>query len=776
MITNRDNALDDAIAPAPSKGTAYNPPRPIVELTENVYQHLQEAYNARAGLESDWCFFTNFIEGDQDFLRDNKTGGLVRIVNTEKKRLWSRNNQVKPLVRSYKGKIVRTQNLFTVRPGSGSEDEIYGGRLAERYLEYWSECVDLLGKYARAVGTIPAMGHGVLHLYRDPEAGDHVASCEQCGWSQVVQQPVEPGTPCPFCQQQSAMSAPMSVEQQQEQAAAPSESPEVADPMSAEMSAPVPMLKASRAGKTKLRYLDPRMVYPQPGFDSMDDMERFIIRYPLPVTAARRRFPHIAEYINPETDIYPAHGARYTYNTAMGRFTSEQLDDRVFVVECYTRPDSEHPKGRVIQFVNRVFAGEGEGTWDLIDRFPFYFFFGDITPGEFYPTPIMADIWHRQKELNEHETTVRENAELASRQKIAVASEARFRTDELTAAGDQIVRIPSMYIDDVKPIPTPKLDPIHIERPFQLKDDMRSMIGVTSQESNQGEIDVGRVIAFQEAESDQTQGPVIAQHNRELAQIGYGVLAYAKAFDRPETFFSIEGDFGLEYFSLMALNFEPGYNVMLLNDDGFSRNQAVRLNQIIQAAAVGMFGGMASQGADVNAMIRAARLKIPGHKPDATDPEQVAARAAIRKIMAGKPYFPRMQDDPETFANALVYWLRTTGRQEPYNEVDEMGMSVHPVTQQIEMLQNQYAMKLLGMMQASGQQPAPVVGQQQSAFAGAGGGGGEGGQPSAAGSSQSAPGGTPNSVVGGDADQLTASADQAGKAVTGGGKQEGPQS
>ena len=757
MITNRDNALDDAIAPQPSKGTAYNPPREIRELTENVYQHLTEAYNARSGLESDWCFFTNFIEGDQDFLRDNKTGGLVRIVNTEKRRLWSRNNQVKPLVRSFKGKIVRTQNLFTVRPGSGSEDEIYGGRLAERYLEYWSECVDLLGKYARAVGTIPAMGHGVLHLYRDPEAGDHVASCEQCGWSQVVQQPIEPGTPCPYCQQQAAMLGPQ-----------PGMSPE-ADPIGQPAApAPAPELVASRAGKTKLRYLDPRMVYPQPGFDSMDDMERFIIRYPLPVTAARRRFPHIAEFINPETDIYPAHGARYTYNTAMGRFVSEQLDDRVFVVECYTRPDSEHPKGRVIQFVNRVFAGEGEGTFDLIERFPFYFFFGDLTPGEFYPTPIMADIWHRQKELNEHETTVRENAELTSRQKIAVASEARFRTDELTAAGDQIVRIPSMYINDVKPIPTPKLDPIHVERPFQLKDDMRSMIGVTSQESNQGEIDVGRVIAFQEAESDQTQGPIIAQHNRELAQIGYGVLAYEKAFGRPETFFAVEGDFGLEYFSFMSLKFEPGYNVMLLNDDGFSRNQAVRLNQITAMAGIGLFGGMASQGADVNSIIRAARLKIPGHKPDASDPEQVAARAAIKKIQAGKPYFPRPQDDPETFANALVYWLRTTGRQEPYNEVDPAtGMSLHPVTQQIEALQQQYAMKLLQMMQASGQQAAPIVGQQAA---------GPGGpQPSQKDSGVSAPGGTPRNVSG-DAEELTKSADAAGDAVAkGGGRQEGPQ-
>ena len=602
------------------KGSAPDRAAPQDEhIASAVMEKFQEAQRFRSSVESEWSVFRAVLAGNQDIYRDARTGELVSIVNQKSRRLWSRNNKVNTTNRALIGKVTRSQISFRTKPGPYDPTTIEGCTFADRWLEYVAQKEDLTGKYDEACADLGACAVGYLQAYFDPDAGLKKAHCFSCGFSDMH---AAPNVPCPVCQQA--------------------------------------VLESIREGDIRVRHLDPFSVYWHPGVLKMSDSPYVFIRHALPVITVRLMFPHLAEFISAEPDIYPSGGIRVSYGS--GFRADNTLYDHTFVYEYLERPTPAFEDGRCLKVVSNRLAEAKPGYFDILDRFPIYCFKWSKTPGALYPQPPMADAWHRQRELNENETNSRENSETNSKPKTLIPIGSKMAVDEMTAATAQTILVSPNLIDKVRQLPPSDLSQGHYNRRPELISDIEQMFGVTTTEAG-GAVDPnGKVLAIKSAESDQTLGPVVRQHNTELGYLALGLLAFAQKYVPKDTRMYMLGDDALIEGSFSMLNFEPGMSCIVESDDGFSKNQVVRLQEVFNGVQLGLFGAPGTPEFKPWLAAKVARLKIPGLMPDVNSAEYGAANAAIRNIEAGGGFEPGPEDDPGIWSAACMDWLRKRGR------------------------------------------------------------------------------------------------------------------
>ena len=678
MAENQNSPDPFGIAEGHARTEQYEQPERDEKLVASVLQLYSHADRSRQSLDTDWGVYLSYLLGDQMLFRDAATQTIVRVVDLKKRRLWSFNNQLSAINRAFVGKLTSSRPTFYCRPGSGGQDEVLGARVADRFIEFFTEKESLGNEYDAAIGDIGWAGLGILSLYWDPQAGRCLGHCAVCG---LTDEGLPDGAPCPFCGGG--------------------------------------LTQKVYEGDLKVRRLDPRSVYVQPGVERAEDLQWVIVRRAVPVTLARKMFPQHALHLHAESDMYPAHGARYTYNATSGIWDSDEMQDHLFLYEYHEKASGLHPKGRVLFIANRILLEEKESPYSDCGRLPFFFLPWEQVPGRFYPVPPIANAWHRQKELNENETQIREHVELTTRTKIINPIGSRIASDEITAATAQVLMPHPQVASEIRYLNPPMLPTEVFQRGQMLISDIRSMFGVTANESNMPMDPNGRVMAIAENESDRSIGHIVRRHHKELAELFRCALIICKRFYSPDRKFALMGDDGLEVYSFQDLNFSPGMSIAIEAEDGLSKNQAVRLQEVANLAQLGFFGppGMMNTGL----MAKAARLKIPGLQPDATDTEVAAAMAAIKKIEDGIPFEPGDEDDAQIFANTILHWLRA------HRELKDSKPDFY---MQIRQLYQFYIMQLQMAMQAQMQQAAPP-GMEQSV-------------PS---SDQSAPGGSPNATL-----------------------------
>lgn len=670
----------------------YTPTPDDLKLFQRLDSMWEHARQDRERYSANWPLYLAYLMGDQLLYRDPVSNTLVRVIESERKRLWSVNNQLSVAERSFVGKLTRAWPAFKIRPGVGSIEQAQGSRVAERYIEFWMDKEDLRGKYDEACHDISWAGVGFMELYWDPMGGTKTSACLECGYS-VDSLPE--GAPCPYCGQA--------------------------------------FLKEVFSGDVCARQLDAREVFLQPGIRAFRDLRWYITRQALPVSQLCELLPDFAEFLRPESDVYPDDGVQYTYNMSTGMLTSESMQEHALLFCYHEKPSALRPKGRVVYWVNDMIVADMDDPLHCLERLPLYCFPWTKTSGRLYPIAPLANAWHRQKELNENETQKREWAELIAKTKFVKPIGARLPADELTATTAQQIEVPAQYADKLRYLVPPSLPSDVFQRKAELVDDIRTMFSVTPQEFGSIPQDPnGRVAAMQEAESDQSIGDVLRSHRRELSDMVMGAVVVAQKYLPKEYKFSMMDEDGYEVYSFQDMNLLPGFSMRIEAEDGLSNNQALRFNESISMAQIGAFMDPATGQLDMGKFAKVARLKVPGLVPDATSTEYAAAMAAIKRIEDGQGanIMPSMEDDPQIFANTILSWLRGKGRQHR-DSGDPMGLAIY---QQVTMLWQQYLMILQGAMAPP---PGGAPQGQSSAMAG--------GSPE--GGAMSAPGGTPNNVA-----------------------------
>jgi hypothetical protein len=701
---------------APAAAERYEPTERDKDEAARLRDLFERSYASRNIHDTDWNFYLGYLEGDQNWYVNSQTGRAVQVLDATKRRRHSMFNVLKPTARSLRGKMARSVPTFTVRPGTGSQDEIYGARVGDRLIEWFWDKERVLEKYKECLGDLAWAGIGILYLHWDPFSGEELGHCPKCQLTLPEPWHVLPGVPthdipCPQCQE--------------------------------------PLLRIFE-GDVKVRRVDPRQFFVQPGCDRFDDMEYCFTREAYPVSLLRKWYPQFSAFIKSEGDVYPSSGYHQAYNIQARSYTSEELNDHAFLVRFYEKSSGLFPNGRVVHLINGQIVYEAEAAYPML-RLPFYPVRWETTAGSFFPTPPMSDAWHRQKELNELETVFREHAELVVRPKIIIPWGTKIAADEVTAVTGQVLMPTPQYANTIKFLPMPELPAFMIQRREQLISDIRLIFGVTVAEVNAPTDGSGRTLAIQQAESDQSIGHIISAAHEQLACLTQDMLAMYKCLASPKRKFAIMGDDALEVYDFQALNWQRGWQVSMETDDGLSKNRALRLQEVMNLASAGFFGDIKAGKFDPSLAAKAAKLKIPGLGPNQSDSEYIAVQAVIREMLEGQLYTPQDEDDANKFIEGLMNWLRTKGRI--------LGKEDPTTVTQIRQLLRFYVQKVVEsqMAQAPGAPPAP----------------GASGSPP--GADQTAPGGSPNAPTdtgGGDSAQNDAqahikSADKAGETQAG---------
>ena len=698
------------------------------QLSKKLNEWFIGAHEARQYYERDWELYRLYLKGDQLVVRHKDTGEIVRLTAEDSKRLRSVNNILRPTARSLVGKLTRSIPTCVVLPATSDYEEQHGSRAASGFLQYLRRKEDLDVKYLEVNNKLPWAGNAFMQVSWDYTAGKDIAYCEVCDFYDYDMS-LE-NSPCPQCDAQKQ--AEVMVIQQREAANAeialddvaagvPSHPHNELDPQEIQLGplpidAPVPPLVAANEGDVKIRVRDPRDVYVDPGAETLEEAQVICLREVVPVSQARARFPVFGEVINSEDGIYAERTAELKYNQIDTYGNIESLEDHCYIYEFHEKPTPQYPRGRCIFMINDYIVREMESPYHMFGRPPIFHFGFDKNDGEFWYEPFMAQSWHRQREINQVETQIREHVELLLKPKFFKAIGSRIAADELTATSAQVVSYNAAagrnYFESPPPIPQDVF-----RRNAQLAADIRQQAAVTDQEAGITMSDPnGRAMAIIEAEADQQVGPILMRNNNEWRALHRCALMLVQAYYHPDRKFTVIGPDGMQTYSFDEIQLSPGFDIQVEQEDGLSRNPAVRMTQALDLLNAGVFTNMETGMPDVKAFMRHAKLRLPQSGYDTESTERAVASRIPYLIEQGKTHMPAIEDDPRIFAEELIGYLKGPGRR--------ATASVQDAVRQLYMFYVAWA--------TQGMPPAPIDGM-----------GGMGG-PGIGGPDQSAPGGTPN--------------------------------
>jgi hypothetical protein len=229
----------------------------------------------------------------------------------------------------------------------------------------------------------------------------------------------------------------------------------------------------------------------------------------------------------------------------------------------------------------------------------------------------------------------------------------------------------------------------------------------------------GRAMAIIEAEADQQVGPILIRNNAEWREMHRGALIIAREYYHQKRLFTSVGAEGIQSYSFNEITLNPGFDVQIEQEDGLSRNPAVRITQAMDLLNAGVFTDPTTGIPDIKQFMLHAKINLPkaGYNVEAT--ERAAASQVPYLLEQGKEHLPQLEDDPVIFSEELIGWLRGPGRRADPMHRDRV--------REIWKFYTQWAV--------TGGPPAPVGGMG-GPTGGSGGGGPE----------MTAPGGTPNSA------------------------------
>jgi hypothetical protein len=768
---NPDDLAFDGIAEGAKNPEFVSTPADEQELVGRIKDLFLKAYNNRQQYAADWAFFRAYLKGDQLVVRHRDTGETIRLSARDQRKLKSINNFLRPTARALVGKLTRAIPTIDVVPATSDIEEFHAARTADSYLQYFRAKEALDVKYVDACEYLPWAGNSFLYLHWDPMKGDDLVVCGVCDFYNDDMNLI--GEMCPKCtmqREQELMQFEMETEQFQmqvqqqmmqmqaqgippeliHQQVSQNQPPSMQQMGPLDVNAEVPVLAEARSGDIAVELLDVNDFFIEPGVERLEDATYFFIRLSLPLIRVRQLYPEAAQWISSDSDIYGNDYQNEAYSAVFGTVGGADKDtEQAHVYVYHEIPTSKFPNGRIIHIINDKIARIDTESpyYKLFGRHNVFHFGFDKNANEFYREPPLAHAWHRQKEMNENETAIREHLVLLLKPKLFNPIGSKVSADELTATTGQVITynaaLPAPQFAQVPPVPADIFN-----RNEMIKQDIRTMFGVTEHELGISPADPnGRAMAILEAEADQILGPIIRRNNHEWRELHRCVLIMAQKFLPEDKLFTIAGPDGHQTYSFKAVKMlKKGWDLRLEEEDGMSRNKAVRKTEALDLANIGFFVDPGTGMLDRKAFARAAGLKNADRGYDYEATERARASELPYIFERGQTWTPQLVDIPQIWKDELEGWLRGPGRRsDPY------------VYQEVMRAWQFYtAWAMTGML-------PPGVGQPQA------------GAPPPMPADQTAPGGTPNNPGhlasgmapgGSTADTITSQADSYGEQMS----------
>jgi hypothetical protein len=719
--------------------------RRLVQKRDDFYKWFEES---RSPYEIMWEQNRRYIKGDQLWVRNHFTGE-VRMLNMEdSKRLRSVNNVLRPAERSLVAKLAKLIPGASAAPCSEDFDELHAARAEDAFIRYFRNKEALDVKYISVCRFLVTTGTGFLELYWDTTKGAEIFVCKVCKYEERNKE--MENSPCPRCTQQrddelaiqQADFDTAKIEQAEQVLGAVAPGQEPPPEMLPDVEMPpitqlgplppdqeAPNLTTVNEGDICARVVDPRWVYVPPGVRHIKDCPLVFIKEPMLTAVARAKYPEMAAFIQDDTSVTLTPGEATSYSEMNTDGHGVFLRDYVWHWTAYELPTPAYRNGRCLYYVGDILVKEGELPLPWLRRQPMYMFRLDVNEGEFWGESPVTQAWHRQRELNNNETQMREYGELVTHPKIMNPIGSRVQAEEITAVTEQVITY-NATAGELTPLQFPPLPQSIPLRRDQLTMDIRSQFGITEAEAGlMGSDPNGRAAAIVNAEADAQVGPTTRCNNEEWRELYVGAIRTIRKKYKKDRKWIVVGPEGTQTYSFDEIDGDSERDVIIEQDDGLANNPAIRLQQVIGLAQLGFF--MGPQGFDKKAFSRMAKLKWPGqgYEPEAI--ERAAASRIPFLLRDGKQYLPQMWDNPLIFADELKNWLAGPGRLHP-----DWAQLVMPVFQYYEFWAVSGQMPNMGVGPAGAPQDPTNTSGPQGPSQGPGAGPG--------GPDQSANGGTPN--------------------------------
>lgn len=689
MVDTRDDAEDfTGILNGHSQSVGIDQSEEDKQLIARLREEFFAAQQVRLSYERDWELYRQYIKGEQ-LVVHRITGDIIRLDNSDGGRLRSIRNHCRPAARALIGKLSRVKPALKVIPATADWNEQHGAATADKLLEYFSRVHKLDVRYVEVCNMIPWAGNGFLQLRWEPTKGKKIAFCEVCDY---VGKKDEIASICPQCESQREMEIDFQQQEMilQAQVMGSAQKTALLDAeMQAELGEQVdgiglqealqtpisdtpppiqpigplpaeeepPALIELAEGEIGLYVRDPRDVFVPEGSENLDRASWVMYREVMTVPEARSRFPAMAAHIQVEYDVATRESAGYRYSSYGGTGELREFSNHVTIYEWHERPTEAYPNGRIIHQTQTLILSEEEGLWGILDRFPFYHFGWDVNNGEFWREPPMQQAWHRQREMNRVEEAIREHTEISSRPKWLIALQNLVSVDEISSVSNQVIKWSGMGPEPKQISPAPVPQDLWT-RGESLSADIYQLFGVTENEAGVATADPnGRAMAIMEAESNQTIGPQLTRNNAEWKEMHKGLLGLAVKYYHNDRLWAIPGSDGYEIFSMKELDLGSGWDIILAEEESMSRNPAVRLQQAMDLANVGVFLDPNTGMLDKKAFLRAAKLSYPESGYDLEKFERSRAAQIPYRIQKGWEWEPKDYDNPMIYTEVLKGWL-----------------------------------------------------------------------------------------------------------------------
>lgn len=247
--------------------------------------------------------------------------------------------------------------------------------------------------------------------------------------------------------------------------------------------------------------------------------------------------------------------------------------------------------------------------------------------------------------------------------KVLIPMGSRIPEEEWTASSNQLIKA-NLAAGRPEIFQLPGLSSQVFERRNELAVDIRTQFGVTEQEIGQSpQTPNARAMAILEAEADQTIGPILKRNHEEWKEMYRAFLSIFAAFAHEDRTWSIVGPEGMQTYSFSEMNLKEGWDLVLEESDGMSRNPSLRLNQSMEMLGAGVFLDPMTGQNDMQKFLRHAKLNIPEAAYDYEMSERAKASSIPYKMLNGEMRQPQLWDEPKLYAEELAGWLRGPGEE-----------------------------------------------------------------------------------------------------------------
>lgn len=640
----------------------YDPPHKEIELVGQLRQRFDEGYQHRIAWDRQWELNRLYLKGQQLLIRNRSTNEVFRLPQNDSNRLISVNNILRPTARSLLGKLTRIVPTCAVVPASDDISDMQGALVGDALIQYQRRKEHLDIVYIDVNRDIVSAGTGIIKLSWDKDRGETVAFCPDCGYKSDSESEV--GEECPQC----VLEVEFATKAQTQLLGGFGE-----EEIPSEADVRVSKLKGTKEGDTRVEVIDFRDFFLDPGATKLSEAQWVCHRVPLPINVIRQSFKK-GKYVEAESGLYTDRHVGIIQDVINTSQQIRYLENHVYLYEFHERPTEDHPEGRVIFMSGGIILEEMDSPYYKLfgGRFPFFAFFFEQNKGEFWGESFIEQAWTQQRELNILLTQMREHRDLTNRPKLFVPMTAKIGINEIDTTAGQIIHYNAVggkpHYGELPAFPSYVFHEVN-----RLKEDIRTHASVTEQEAGAtGSRVSGRYAAIVEAESSQQVGPILKSNNHEWCEIHRCILLLCQEFYSSDRKWTIQGFDRPKTFYFDELNMQPGYDIVIEEEDSLSQNSAVRLEQNINLARLGLFNDPKTGQFNTKAFAKSARLKLPFIGPDADGSERATAAAVPNQIENGMDYEPKPWDDVTVFAEELIGWLRGPGRNASQQTVQKV--------------------------------------------------------------------------------------------------------